>query len=143
MKDIAATVRKLLGGSNPDFPMPPLEQGEMVVREGVAASTGGLFGRRWGPLILTNRRLIWYETATVIWPLKRIHGEVNLADVRSVDKGSLLDIVFGGRRLRFRLRTGKTQCLYVGDGKLNVWVSMIHERVGDDSRSRHPPVSMS
>ena len=113
---------KLLGGSDPDYPKPPLQDGEHIVLEGVAARTGGVFGRRWGPLLLTNRRLIWYETANV-WPLKRISGELDLSEVASVDKGSPLDMVFGGRRLRLRLRNGKSECLYEGDGRLDEWVT--------------------
>ena len=71
---------------------------------------------------MTNRRLIWYETANV-WPLKRISGELELSEIASVDKGSPLDMGFGGRRLRLRLRNGKSECLYEGDGRLDEWVT--------------------
>jgi len=129
MADVLSTVRKLLGGSDPDFPAPPLAQGEEIVLRGVGARTGGLFGRRWGPLVLTNRRILWYETATVIWPLKRISGEVAIAQIESVDKGSALDTLLGGRRLRLRLRDGRSECLYEGENRLDEWIAAIRKLI--------------
>ena len=79
---------------------------EEVLREGTAAVTKGMFGGRWGPLVLTNRRLIWSE-AGWIWPLKRQHREIDLADVLRAEHKSKLDFVFGGKQLRIRLRNGR------------------------------------
>ena len=117
-------LKKFLGGHDPDYPRPALEEGEEIILEGVAARVRGLGGARWGPLILTNRRLLWYETANV-WPLRKISGQLDLSDIASVDKGSIFDVVFGGRRIRLRLRNGKIQKFYEGQGRLDEWVETI------------------
>jgi hypothetical protein len=57
--------------------------------------------------------------------LRPISGELNLAAVAAADKGSLLDVLLGGRRLRLRLRGGKDECLYEGEGKLDEWIAAI------------------
>ncbi len=121
-------LKVLLGGTDPNYPKPPLEGGEEIIREGVAARVKGFFGGAWGPLILTNRRLIWYQAGHV-WPFKRISGQLHLSDIASVDKGSIFDFVFGGRRIRLRLRNGKIQKLYEGDGRLDEWVTTIHRLI--------------
>ncbi|HLA19477.1 MAG TPA: hypothetical protein VJ253_09185 [Dehalococcoidia bacterium] len=118
-------LKTILGGSDPDYPRPALQEGEEIILEGHAARVGGLFGRRWGPLILTNRRLIWYEDVRWTWPLKRISGELALADIASVGKGNLLNFVFGGHRIQLRLWNGKSTFLYEGDGKLDEWITAI------------------
>ena len=51
-------VVKFLGGPDPDFPKPALEEGERIVREGRVEFTRGLHGGRLGQLLLTNRRVI-------------------------------------------------------------------------------------
>ncbi len=105
-------------------PRPAFEDGEEVILEGIAVLVKGLGGAKTGPLILTNRRLIWYETA-VAWPLRPIYGQLNLSDITSVDKGTWLDFVGGGRRLRLRLRNGKSKCLFEGQGRLDEWIETI------------------
>ena len=128
-------LKVLLGGADPNYPKPPLEEGEDVIREGVAARVKGFFGGAWGPLILTNRRVIWYQAGHT-WPFKRISGELNLSDIASVDKGSILDFVFGGRRIRLRLRDGKIEKLYEGDGKLDEWIETLRRVIiQSDDRS--------
>ncbi|HLB26950.1 MAG TPA: hypothetical protein VJN32_04820 [Dehalococcoidia bacterium] len=115
----------ILGGSDPDYPRPVLQEGEEIIREGHAARVKGLSGGRWGPLILTNQRLIWYEDAKWTWPLKRISGELALSAIASVDRGNLLNFVFGGYRIRLRLRNGNSTFLWEGDGKLDEWIAAI------------------
>src|SRR3990172_9126922 len=109
---------------DPDYPRPPLGEGEHIVLEGIAHLTRGHGGARLGALILTNRRLIWRETA-FIWPLRKISGQLNLSDVVSVDKGTWFDFIGGGRRLRLRLRNGKDKCLWEGEGRLDEWIAPI------------------
>ena len=103
---------------------PALEEGEETILEGTAVLTGSLVGVRCGPLILTNRRLMWYEPG-VARPLKPISGHVNLSDIASVDKGTLLDFIAGGRRLRLRLRSGKDKCLIEGQSRLDEWIATL------------------
>jgi hypothetical protein len=107
---------------------PEFEHGEKIVFEGKAVLFQGVLGGRIGPLILTNRRLIWYEPS-VARPLKPIHGELRLSEISSVDKGTLLDLLFGGRRLRLRLRNGRAKCLIENDGRLDEWVAKVREAV--------------
>lgn len=109
---------------------PAMEPGEQVVFEGRAARIKGFSGGRWGPLILTNRRLIWYETAKV-WPLKPISGELRLSDIAAVDKGNLIDLIFGGRGIRIRLKSGRRVKLFEGDGKLNEWIARLRATLDD------------
>ena len=106
---VAARLRDLLWASQGG---PALESGEGVILKGVVVFFAGFMGSRSGPLILTNRRLIWYETI-VLRPLKPIYGEVRLSDVDAVDKGTLFDIVLTGRgrRLRLHLRGGRRKKL--------------------------------
>ena len=110
-------------------PRPALEEGEEIVLEGRAVLVQGIIGVRVGPLILTNRRLIWYETA-VARPLKPIYGQVKLSDIASVDKGTFFDFVGGGKRLRLRLRNGKDKCL-AADGRLDEWITTIRRVIAD------------
>ena len=103
---------------------PPLEQGEESIMEGTAIFFKGLFGGRGGHLILTNRRLIWYEPSAGR-PFKPISGQFNLSDIVSADTGTLFDLVFGGAPLRLRLRGGRDKCMWEGDGRLKDWVTTI------------------
>ena len=121
---------KILGGSDPDYPKPTLEQGEEVILEGVGARVKGLFGGAWGPMLVTNRRVIWYETANT-WPLPRISGQINLSDIVSVDKGTLIDFVFGGWRLRMHLRSGKMKTLFEGQDRLDEWITTIRRLIAN------------
>lgn len=99
-------------------------EGETVQCQGVAAITRGLFGGRWGPLVLTNKRLLWYEEGP-IWPLKRQHRQIELADIEEADDGSLVDKLFGGRRLRVRLRTGGHIRFFEGQNQLDWWLDQL------------------
>ena len=95
----------------------------MILESGVAFSQA-LIGARVGRLILTNHRLFWQENvAWMLWPFKRISGQLNLSDIVSVDKGPLFEFVFGGRRLRLRLRNGKNKCFYAD--RLDEWIETI------------------
>jgi len=115
---------KFLGGRDPDYPKPALDENETVLREDRAEFTRSLHGGTGGPIILTNRRIIWYEDRSYVpWPFKRTSKEFKLEDLASADKSSPLEHVFGGRRLRLRLRGGKNQCLWV-DG-LDEWIKTI------------------
>lgn len=122
-------VVKFLGGPDPDYPKPALEDGEATVREGRAEFTRSLHGGTGGPIILTNRRIIWYEDRSrVPWPFKRISGELDLSDIASADQGIILAHVFGGRRLWVRLRNGKAKALWV-DG-VDEWIKAIRRATG-------------
>ncbi len=111
---------------------PELEEGEAIILEGRAVLFQGVAGGRVGPLILTNRRLIWYEPS-VARPLKPIHGELRLSQIASVDKGTLIDFIGGGRRLRLRLRSGRDKCLIEGDGRLDEWIAAVTNAVAKSS----------
>ncbi len=123
-------IRYVLGGPAPDGPGPKLVllDGEKVILEGAAAVTRGMFGGRYGPLALTNKRVLWHESG-LIWPLRRQHREIDLADIAAVDKGTLFDLVFGGRRIRLRRRNGKDQCFFEGDGRLDEWITAIRNEM--------------
>ena len=127
-----AKLRRILGLPDPSYPRPPLEEGEQILREGKVVFSltfwgGGSVGR----FMLTDRRLHWYETIPVRWPFKRTVGQVNLSDIASVDKGTLVDFLFGGRRLRLRLRNGKDKCFLEGDGKLDEWIETIRRLIAE------------
>jgi len=132
--------RKYLGGWNPDFPRPELEPGEWLIVEGRADFNKGFFGGVGGPIILTNRRFIWYDDAlSPLWPFKRASGQIPLVEIASADKGTLLDWVGGGKRLRLSLRNGRSKCVFAPDG-LDEWITAINTAVamyGSDSY-QHP-----
>jgi hypothetical protein len=122
-------VTKYLGGPNPDYPKPVLVEDESALREGAMAFTRGLHGGRGGRLVLTNRRVIWYEDRLgIIWPVKRKSGEVNLSEIASVDQGLVLAHIFGGRRLWLRLRNGECQGFWVD--QLDDWIEAIKAAAG-------------
>jgi len=110
---------------------PELESGEEVILEGLVVLMAGVIGARVGPLILTNRRLIWYERS-VGRPLKPIYGEVRLSDIQAVDKGTLFDFVGGGKRLRLHLRGGRRKTL-AAQGRLDEWVTAIRSAIAGHS----------
>ena len=114
---------KILGGPDPDYPKPVMKEGEAVLREGGVEFTRSLHGGRVGRIVLTNRRIIWYENRNVRWPFKRISGEVDLPDIASVDQGIILAHIFGGRRLWLRLRSGKSKALWVD--AIDEWIDAI------------------
>ena len=131
-------LRKILGLPDPDYPRPALEEGEEIIREGnVIFSITFYGGGTGGRLLLTNRRLLWYETRNVLWPFKRTVGQASISDVASVDKGTLFDFVFGGRRLRLRLRDGKDVCLKEADGKLDEWIATIGRSIASEYPGTH------
>jgi len=133
---LAATLGKLKDLLWVHHPRPALEEGEELIREGVGIFLKGLHGWRGGHLILTNRRLIWYEPS-VARPLKPISGQLSLSDIASADTGTLFDLVFGGAPLRLRLRDGRDKCIWEGNGRLNEWVAMIRGVIaGEEARER-------
>ena len=121
---VIGRITRSVFGSRPTPPELRLGENELTICEGSAAVTRGLGGGRWGPLILTNYRLLWYESARV-WPLKPQSREIALADISSVDTGTLLDRVFGGKRLRVHLCNGRTVRFFEGQGKLDWWVAQL------------------
>src|SRR5207245_453845 len=111
-------------------PPPPelaLAPGEKVLHEGTAAMIRGQGGGRWGPLILTNQRLLWYEVDPVIWPFKRHFRGIRFDEIARVDKGGLVDAIFGGRRLRIHLYDGRTVKLWEGGSELDWWVERLED----------------
>jgi len=116
---------------DPDYPRPSMEVGETILREGTGASIRGYGGARKGALILTNRRLIWFETTKHPWPLKKIAGELALSDITTVDKGNLLNFLFGGMCIRLRLKTGNVEKLYECDGKLDEWITAVRTALAE------------
>jgi len=125
-----AKIKRLLRALDPQYPTPSLEEDEQIIREGkVIFSINFYGGGRVGRMRLTNRRFQWYEVSKVSWPFKRIIGEARLADIESVDKGTLVDFVFGGTRLRLRLRDGRDKRLIEGDGKLDEWIEAVRSRI--------------
>jgi hypothetical protein len=107
--------------SGAEFELRPTER---IVCRGVAAITKGQFGGRWGPLVLTNERLLWRESG-IVRPLRRRAREIALRDIARVDKGSMLDAVLGGRRLRVRLNNGTTVKFFDGQGTLDAWIDRL------------------
>jgi hypothetical protein len=113
-------------------PKPELEEGEETLLEGRAGFRGGLFGGSIGSLVLTDRRIIWYEPAAGR-PFRPIHGEVRLSEIVSVDKGNVLDAVIGGGCLRLHLRNGKDKRLIEVGGKLDEWIEAIRKALKSES----------
>jgi len=122
-------ILSLLFGSRPAPPEFALAVGEEVAYEGLAALVRGPFGGRWGPLALTNRRLLWHE-AGPIWPLKRQSREIPLDRISLVDKGSAFDAIFGGRRIRLHLDDGRIVKFFEGQGNLDAWITQLRARTG-------------
>jgi hypothetical protein len=85
---------------------------------------------RSGPLILTNRRLIWYERPTAR-PLKPIYGEVRLSDVEAVDKDTLLDRILWNKNIRLHLRGGRRKTLNVD--RRDEWLAAIRSAIAEQN----------
>jgi hypothetical protein len=120
-------LRKLatfLGLPDPNFPTPPMEEGEEIILEDWVIHSASLTGGRVHRVVLTNHRVMWYDTARVMWPFKAVSDQFELGEIRSVDTGTVLDIV-GGRPLRLRLVNGKDKCLRLRDGKPDEWIAAI------------------
>jgi hypothetical protein len=126
-------LRKILGLPDPNYPRPPLEPGEQMLREGTCIFSRSFFGGRVGRMMLTDRRFRWYETKDVPRPFKRTTGEVNLSDTASVDKGTAFDVIGGGTRLRLRLRNGRDKCLWESDGRLDEWIATVRSLIATHS----------
>jgi hypothetical protein len=120
-------LRKYAGLADPTFPRPPMEAGEEIIAEDRVWFLLGFLGGRGGLLILTNRRLIWYEDRQVPWPIKRIAGEINLRDIASVGTNGIVGLVFGGTRLKVRVRNGRTRLFWTGRAPLNTWVAALRD----------------
>ena len=130
-KTIVPALKRLLWGTRGS--MPDLLPGEEVILVGNAVFLEGLMVLRLGPLILTNRRLIWYEEVAA-WPLKPIAGQVNLSDVSGVDEGSLFDLLSGGC-LRLQLRGSKRKRVALSGGDLNEWIGAIRKLIAQAQES--------
>ena len=122
-------VLKYLGGPDPDYPRPSLQDGESVLVDDRWMLSRGLFGARSGVFLITTLRLMWYEdTKWGLWPFKGISGELDLSQVASVEKGWFLARLFGG--IRLRLRNGKTKAFSVK--KPDESMTMIRQVIGAD-----------
>ena len=111
---------------------PSLEEGEETVREGRVVLIAGIGGSRRGPVVLTTRRVIWWEPVVARF-LKPISGQIALRDIASVDKGTLFDVIGGGRPLRLRLKNGKDKCLIISRGNPDDWVSAIRDMLSNQA----------
>jgi hypothetical protein len=60
-------------------------------------------------------------------PFKRNSISVGLEEIHSVDKGNLLNFIFGGMCIRIRKKNGKLETLYEGSGPLDDWIAAIGE----------------
>ena len=100
-----------------------------MIFEGTAILRGGLFGVNVGPLIVTNRRIIWYESS-VSRPFKPIYGEIRVSNVASADKSTEF---FGGKDLRIHLKSGKVKILATNSGTLDEWIQAITLAVGQSN----------
>ena len=105
--------------------LPPEDE---VILRGIACVTKGFGGGRWGPLLLTHEKVIWYENHAA-WPLKRQHRSIDLTQVAAVDHGTLLDLIGGGRRLRLRMKNGKSIRFYEGGGQRSAWIEAIRREL--------------
>jgi len=114
--------RKYLGGPDPDYPRPELEPGEWIILEG---RTFFQLWRAAGPIILTNRRFIWYDDSwDPNWPFKRISGQLRVSEIMAVDKGGVIDFIARTTRLRLRLRNGQRKSFFAPEG-LDEWITAI------------------
>ena len=122
-------LKKALGFQFKDFPKPPLEDGEQITLEDrIVYWKGRLSWRRPGRLIVTNRRLFFDETVNT-WPFKRTSFQLPLSEIASVDKGTVINFLFGGRPMRLRLRNGKDVCFWDDAEALEQWIDGIKAAV--------------
>jgi hypothetical protein len=110
-----------------------LEPGEHILYEGSGATSQGLFGGEYGPLILTNRRVLWYLTHPS-WPGKQPHRQMRLDEIQRVDKGNFLNLILRANILRIRTKRGRTVIFYEGENKLDWWVKTIRDRIESPPR---------
>jgi len=108
---------------------PALETGEEVLFEGDVVLRHSMWGPVVGPLMLTNRRLIWYERPITV-RLKPMHGEVRLSDVEAVDRGKLIDrILWCNKSIHLHLRGGKRKRLVLGGDDRDEWMEAIRKAI--------------
>ena len=112
-----------------------LQEAEDLVLEGEAARKSGTFGAKTGPLWLTSRRILWRETGLSAWPFKQSEREIELSEVRDVDKGGFIEWIFGGPRLCIRLKSGRSEKLFVTqwDRELDDFIAAIKARLDTPS----------
>ena len=102
-----------------------LEPGEQLLEEGTAAILKSNLGAgKWGPLILTDQRLVWQERGW-LWPLTQEFKSVPLGDIVHVHQTGLLGLIFGGRRLQITLKSGKRFRIWVGPHEPAAWADRI------------------
>jgi hypothetical protein len=126
-----AKLRRFFGAPDLEYPRRPLHEGEEIMMEDSVVFSRSFFAAATGRLTLTNRRIFWDETDSVLWPFKRVSGESNVSDIASVDKGTLFDFIGGGRRLRIRLRSGRDKCLWDAAGRLDEWIATIRRVISN------------
>jgi hypothetical protein len=126
---MASLLFKLLSKKRRDYPRPELSQGETIIAEDRAVFVRGRGGGRADPIILTNRRLIWYEDAEVIWPLKRITGQVRLSNIRKVGTNGLIGSIFGGRSVKIWTVRSKTHQFGTFRSPIKLWETALREAV--------------
>ncbi len=68
---------------------PSLEEGEHILFEGRVVTIASVNGARVGNILLTDRRLVWYDPS-VARPFKPKRGEISLATIESIDNGNRL-----------------------------------------------------
>jgi hypothetical protein len=122
---IRSTLQRLLYSDPPAW---TLAEDEKVIVEGRMIFIAGLMGARIGRLTLTNHRLVWREPPAAR-PLKPYSGEIALADIASVDKGTLFD--FFARGFRVRRRNGKDKVFPLVDGGRDEWIAAIRRLLAD------------
>ncbi len=109
-----------------DLPLVALLPGETLLRRGVGALHTG-WGGDWAPLVLTDRRLLWRAKRRSVIPLSADAFDVSLREIRWVDQGNLLHFIFGGFRIRIRLKNGRIRSIWEGDGQLQQWIAAVRE----------------
>jgi hypothetical protein len=63
-------------------------------------------------------------------PLKPIAGQINLANIVSVDKGNIINFIHGGVPVRVRLATGKDKCFIIAKENPNIWIEEVEKVLG-------------
>ena len=111
---------------------PALETSEQVLLEGDVVLRHSMWGPVVGPLMLTNRRLIWYERRITV-RLKPMYGEVRLSDVEAVDRGTLIDRILWYKSIRLHLRGGRHKRLVLGEGSRDEWVAAIRQAIASQT----------
>jgi hypothetical protein len=96
-----------------------------VLSEGLAAILKNNWGTaKLGQLVLTDQRLFWQERGW-LWPLTKGFQSVPLTEIADVEHTGILGLVFGGRRLQTRLRSGKSFRIWVDPDGPAAWANRI------------------